>query len=72
MNLPKLPTRDSFYILKAKVEAKGRLNDVEYLLLDGTLIKAFWHALYESTIEKDLESGDFTYEGIGYVHRRTT
>ncbi len=44
-------------------------NDAEYLMLDGTLQKSFWHASGKYTLVNDIRSGLYTFVGIGYRHR---
>ena len=68
-DIPDLPDYEAVYVIKIINPMNDYENDAEYLMLDGTLQKSFWHASGKYTLVNDIRSGLYTFVGIGYRHR---
>lgn len=68
-DIPDLPDDEAVYVIKIINPMNDYENDAEYLMLDGTLQKSFWHSPNKSVLIKDLNTGDYEFIGIGYRHR---
>lgn len=67
-DIPDLPDDEAVYVIKIINPMNDYENDAEYLMLDGTLQKSFWHASGKYTLVNDIRSGLYTFVGIGYRH----